>query len=278
MNWQKLNELYLKRAKNSAVKRIFPDCGLYQRENGLFEIMYEPMVGWKKENRKRLEPVSLATMDKDNLLTITHVQKLTPTTMRRISALTDTHIYSDAKRHGNKEQCIRIYKGNPQWKTAADKTIPYASGLQFLMDAKYGTPEKLLNPPTDMKTLVKSEAIQQAKAETKVLRTLIHAMERIGVFDEYAVNRLNGKRNPQPPLVADINYKNPSAEDAIATVNLGLRMSDLPQYSDYVNGQWVKTTDEDRRKIMLARGINNGLRLVRTHIYDLIGGYEKVVA
>lgn len=165
------------------------------------------------------------------------------------------------------------------WAPSTDyfkSNIPFSTGMQFRMDAN-GDPTELLKVEQDIKVLVKPEAVQQAKADTKVIRLLLRGMVRLGVFDQYVKERIDRRsyvNQPERIKIQDVNYKVPMGSDAEAVFLLGLDKANTPDRSTYVNDQWVQRTPEQLHTILVDNAIDHGMKMLRRHIYESNDGLE----
>jgi hypothetical protein len=162
--------------------------------------------------------------------------------------------------------------------TQSKENIPFSTGMQFRMDSD-GLPTELITVAPDTKVLVKPEAIQQAKADTKIIRLLLRGMVRLGAFDQYVQERLNRQwyvDQPKRTPLSDINYKTPLGSDAEALFLLGLDKASTPDTSCYVNNNWVQRKPEERHAILVDNAIEHGMKMLRRHIYEITDGLERV--
>jgi hypothetical protein len=208
------------------------------------------------------------------------------TIRNRLQMITGFDIYSDTSHHKNKDTAIRIthrFYGERGWEKQAwcantnDKTIPYKVGTQFrIIDNKSGLVE-CLNIPKDIKNIVTNEAIQSVKADTVVLRKLAMVMLRVG-FEEHIEKKLSQYwyAPQQTKLLGDVNYKNPTGDDAIAVLNHGMRIANKPDTHVWAEGVYTERTMDERVRLMRERVLDNGMKALRKHIYSTTNGYKKV--
>jgi hypothetical protein len=150
--------------------------------------------------------------------------------------------------------------------------------MQFRMDAN-GDPTELITVEEDIKLLVKNEAIQQAKADTKLIRVLIRGMARLGVFDQQIQDKLDRVWHHSARReinLAEVNYKTPLGSDAESVFLIGLEKSTAPDKTTYVGGTWAKRSEEERRAMLIDNALENGMKLLRRYIYETTDGLERI--
>jgi hypothetical protein len=207
------------------------------------------------------------------------------TIRNRLQDITGLDVFSDTGHHRNKETAIRTthrYYGQHGWQKQAwcantrDKTIPYKAGTQFRVGLPQGRVD-CLNIPKDIKNIVKNEAIQSVKADTAVIRKLAMVMLRVG-FEEHIEKKLsNYWYSPQvTKLLKDVDYKNPTGDDAMAVLVHGMRIANKPDTHVWVDGAYKQRTMDERVRLMRERILDNGMKALRKHIYATTNGYEQV--
>jgi len=292
-------QLFSTRRKTKDFKAYKTDTHLTKADDGTFTFSYV-QYNWEKDETsnqyKRSEVRSetpLVSIAPDNVMTLLAPEtKNWPsvhhmTIRNRLQDITGFTVYSDTSHHRNKDMPIRIthrfYKDGIGWlkqewcANTNDKTIPYKAGTQFkVYDDKTGKLD-CLNPPSDIKQLVKNEAIQSAKADTAVIRKLAMAMLRLG-YEEHIEKKLANYwyAPPQTKLLDAVDYKNPTGDDAIAVLNHGMCISNKPDAHVWADGKYTERSMEERVRLMRERVIENGMKALRKHIYATTNGYEKV--
>jgi len=300
INYKWTEHVFSTRRKSKDFKAYKTDTRLTKADDGTFTFTYV-QYNWEEDKtthqHKRSDvraETPLVSITPDNVVTL-----LAPdmkgwpsihhmTIRNRVQDITGLAIYSDTGHHKNKETPIRItsrYYGQHGWQKQAwcantnDKSIPYKMGTQFrTIDSKSGLTE-CLNPPKDIKKVVKNEAVQQAKADTAVIRKLAMVMLRVG-FEEHIEKKLNSYwyAPQQIKLIKDIDYKNPTGDDAMAVLAQGLRIANKPDTHVWVDGAYKPRTMDERVRLMRERVLDNGMKALRKHIYATTGGYEQVEA
>lgn len=287
------------RRKTKDFKAYKTDTHLTREADGTFLFTYLQYNWEQNEETKRYarsevrHRTPLVSITPDNVMTLLAPEsKAWPsvhhmTIRNRLQEITGFAIYSDTAHHKNKDMQVRIthrYYGDHGWTKqdwcahTKDKSIPYKQGTQFRVSEKSGKVE-CINPPKDMKSLVKNESIQQAKADTVVIRKLAMVMLRVG-FEEHIEKKLNSYwyTPPQTKLLHDVNYKNPTGDDALAVLNHGLRVANKPDAHVWVDGTYRERTMDERVRLLRERVLENGMKALRNHIYATTNGYEKVEA
>lgn len=286
------------RRKTNDYKAYKTDTHLTKAEDGTFTFNYirhewEHNAKTGKYKRVRqIDVTPLVSITPDNVMTL-----LAPETegwpsvhhmtiRNRLQEITGFSVYSDTAHHKNKETPIRIYHRfygangweKQAWCIGSDKSMPYKAGTQFQVSGIQGRVE-CLNPPTDIKSVVKPSAVQQVKGDTAVIRKLAMVMLRVG-FEEHIEKKLNSYwcSAPQTKLLSDVNYKDPTGDDAMAVLAQGIRMATRVDESYWDGGTYKKRTMDERVSMMRERILENGMKALRKHIYATTGGYEKVEA
>lgn len=285
------------RRKTKDFKAYKTDTHLTKEADGTLMFTYLQYNWEKNEISGRYERIEvrnatpLVSISPDNVMTLLAPEHTSwpsvhhMTIRNRLQEITGFSIYSDTAHHKNKDMQIRIthrFYGAHGWEKQAwcantkDKTIPYKAGTQFRVSTTQGKVD-CLNPPKDIKSLVKNESIQQVKADTVVIRKLAMAMLRLG-FEEHIEKKLNNYwyAPQQTKLLADVNYKNPTGDDALAVLNHGLRIANKPDAHVWIDGEYKQRTMEERVRLLRERVLENGMKALRKHIYSTTGGYEKV--
>ena len=304
-NWNNYETAFKMRRKNSDFKRMWRDVDLTKDENETFHLTYAPRVWIRNAENKWVtapcdDPQPLATITKDNVLTLLYEPRPTITVANRLTTLLGRYVFSDTSRHRNKEHTVRIrtakwhastrdYKIDP-WHPAGvvagdfqKGTMPYKAGTQFKLSEYTGEPIQLLTPVEDTKILVKPESVSAVKAEGKVLKTLVRAMARVGVFDEEVTKRMKspyGYRIPNVKPLREVvfNLATPTAEDATAVFLRGMLETNIPNRSHYVKGVWTTRSEEDVQREFVNNAVDRGMYMFRQEYYAHHDGYENVVA
>lgn len=294
-NWTE--KIFDTRRKTKDFKAYKTDTHLTKSDDGTFTFTFlqynwEEDKTTKKYKRTQVRnETPLVSITPDNVMTL-----LAPdikgwpsvhhmTIRNRLQDITGLDVFSDTGHHRNKEMAVRVssrFYGTQGWEKQAwcantrDKTIPYKQGTQFQVGLLQGRVE-CLNPPKDIKNIVTNEAIQSVKADTAVIRKLAMVMLRVG-FEEHIEKKLsNYWYSPQQTkLLKDVDYKNPTGDDAMAVLNHGMRVANKPDTHVWVDGEYKQRTMDERVRLMRERVLDNGMKALRQHIYTTTDGYEKV--
>jgi hypothetical protein len=290
-------KIFATRRKGKDFKAYKTDTHLTKADDGTFTFTFL-QYNWEQDEKskqyKRSEvraETPLVSITPDNVMTL-----LAPDTKgwpsvhhmtirNRLQDITGLDVFSDTGHHRNKETAIRVssrFYTQHGWTKQAwcantrDKTIPYKSGTQFQVGFPLGRSE-CLNIPKDIKKVVKNDAVQQAKADTVIIRKLAMVMLRVG-FEEHIEKKLNSYwyAPQQIKLIKDVDYKNPTGEDAMAVLAQGLRMATRPDSHVWKDGNYTELSMEERISMLRSRTLENGMKALRQHIYATTNGYEKV--
>lgn len=303
LTYQYTQAMFDTRRKSRDFKAYKTDTHLIKRADGSFLFSYL-QYEWKYDKTKgthvraKTRSVTpLCSIDQDNVVTLLVGDKGWPsvahmTIRNRLMDITGLTMYSDTAHHKSKDTAIRItgrhytmqgWQKQPWCAHTPDNTIPYVAGTQFktINNGRDGGLVECLNPPKDMKKLVKQEAIQQVKAETAIIRKLAKVMLRVG-FDEYIEKRVDrhwGLRIEAKPL-SEVNYLTPTGDDAMAVLKAGYDRSNRPDDSvfDSAQGKYVTRPRDVQIQILRERVLENGMKALRQYIYTTTDGYEKVEA
>ena len=294
--WHNYEEVWRRKRSSTDFKRLWRDCDLVKDNDGSFNIYWAPRVynGYDKTTSKntfkKLERMPLAHITSDNVLTLLLIPELCDqSSMRRLSHAVGSIVFKDSSHNRTRVHKIRISgqigwgKGVFPWcpslegGTFSEKSIPYAVGTQFRLDSADGRPVELLKSEPDTKLRVKNDAVQKAKADTKVIGILLRSMIRIGSFDEYINPSLSRGWANIPPEMKPVNYLEPTGDDAFNLFLLGYGKTQTPPQSMYKNNTWTKLTENERRTIYIDRIVDNSMRELRREIYKTTGGLEEVV-
>lgn len=298
LTYEWTEKIFASRRKNTDVKKYKTDTHIFKQDDGTYMFKFtqhEWIYRNGKYTREFVRYHDLLSITPDNVVTLLMKEdngwpSMQHMTLRnRVAQLTGFSVYSDTAHHKNKGTAIRIvgrrYDQKHGW-TAQDwcpqgKSLPYVVGTQFktIDNGRLGGRVECLNAPKDYKNLVKQEVIQQVKAETAVLRKLAMAMLRID-FEEQIMARINFSYPPRKEYKAikDIDYKNPTSEDAMAVLYAGLYTTNRPDrsYYDSVQQKWVDRPMADVIQALRTRVLENGMKALRKHIYNTTDGYDMV--
>jgi hypothetical protein len=99
----------------------------------------------------------------------------------------------------------------------------------------------------------------------------------MGAFDEHIKEALKGRwRFNAVGKIEEVTYHEPTANDAEIVFTHGLASANTPDKHQYVKGQYVEIDEQERFATLRTRAIENGMKMLRKHIYDTNDGYEKI--
>ena len=298
LTYKHTETIFATRRKSKDFKAYKTDTHLTKADDGTFTFNFirweweQNKVTNKYERVRQLQVTPLVSITPDDVVTLLAPDtKSWPsvhhmTIRNRLHWITGFDIYSDTSHHRNKETAIRVshrFYGQHGWEKQAwcantsDRTIPYKTGTQFrTVNSKTGLTE-CLNIPKDIKKVVKNEAVQQAKADTVIIRKLAMVMLRVG-FEEHIEKKLKSYwYGPQETkLIKDVDYKNPTGDDAMAVLAQGLRMATRPDTHVWKDGKYTERSLEEQISLLRSRVLENGMKALRQHIYATTNGYDKV--
>ena len=286
------------RRKGRDFKAYKTDTRLELGADGVFTF-YHCGYNWERDpitnqykRTDRITKTPLVSINPDNVVTLLAGTTGWPsadhiTIRNRLADITGFQFYSDTGRHKNMQTSIRIrgVRYDNGWVSqpwcAAGKSLPYAQGLQFktISNGRNGGRTECLNPSKDIKRTVKQEAIQKVKAETASIRKLAMVMLRVG-FEEQLTKRLEANwwisKPKEVKAIEDVNYAQPTADDALAVLWAGMAVAQRPDYHQYDETlkTWVQVTPESRLQTLRMRVLDNGMKALRKHIYKTTDGYN----
>lgn len=243
---------------------------------------------WKPSWRK--EELLLATMTRDNKLTMqadlqdSFASKITLTD--RISKLTGVPTAFDRRSHGRYESVVRFftstwgsdYKRTPRYAWTDKLNLPYHPGFTFQLD-NTGKVESIVHMNPDKRIRVNPDMAKKTKADTTKIRKLTRVMARMGAFDQLTQQRMEQRWNfAKPKSISDVNFTDPSGEDAEIVFANGLVVTQPASGYEYnaVTQQYDRVSPEQMRNKTRERAVENGMKMLREHIYQTQNGYEAV--
>ena len=288
--WHNYEEAWKRRRSGADHKRLWRDCDLVKNDDASFSVYwaYKAYDGYDAKTSKnkyiKTDRKPLAHITTDNVLTMLldpiHCDQ---TSMRRLTYAVNTYVYRDSSHCRTRVHKIRVSgqkgwgKGTMPWcPTTPEKSIPYTVGMQFKLD-NTGYPVELLKSQPDIRLRVKKDAAQKAKADTKIMGILLRSMIRLGEFDHYINDAMSRGYSHTQSTDFDINYKEPTGDDARQVFLYGFNRTQVPAMSMYRNSTWTKVTENERRTMYIDRIVDNGMTALRRHIYETTGGLEEVV-
>jgi hypothetical protein len=188
----------------------------------------------------------------------------------RFSRMLEMNVFRSSGTYKNREHITRIDSRRGNWKD----NKPFFAGLQI--DMKTNT---LLNPKEDLTVIVAKDAVKDAVAKTRLIRKLTMGMARLGAFDDLVARRRQYMDIAIPDLASDpINLDEPTGDDAIKVMQLGLKSTNLPDSSYWNGNTYVQRSSEEQLQLMRNNAVQKGLSLLRIHMYKSENAYVKVPA
>lgn len=299
LTYEYTQRIFDTRRKSRDFKAYKTDTRLELGADGVFTF-YHCGYNWERDpvtsQYKRTDKITktpLVSINPDNVVTLLVGTTGWPsaghmTIRNRLADITGFAFYSDTGRHKNKDTAVRIegrYYTDSGWASqpwcAGGKSLPYVVGTQFktISNGKNGGLTECLNPPKDIKRTVKQEAIQKVKAETASIRKLAMVMLRVG-FEEHLARRIEHNWWISRPAgvkeIEEVNYAQPTADDALAVLWAGMAVAQRPDFHQYDETlkTWVQVTPESRLQTLRMRVLDNGMKALRKHIYKTTDGYN----
>lgn len=272
LTYKRCEELWARR-RGKDWKKVERDLYLRQQPDGTFHLTmkgwrYKPGEGYTKGEWP------FCSVTKDDILTVLLDQRCDQTEASRLSTAIGGPVYLDATTYRNYESSVRVHihgKSLP---------LPYTPGAQFkVYEENLKRQPDYLNPPPDVKLVKDKDMSQQLKRELDTIRKLTHGMARMGSFDVIERTFLEkGRWDIKPEIsVENINYTEPTADDAKALFTLGVRITEISRYCHTGQG-YMKRSNEEMLIELRKRGAENGLKRLREHLYEQRNGFVKVPA
>jgi len=253
-------------------KAVERDCRM-TKDGDDFIIKYHGWYAGLNTGVSRDEGLPLLRITPDDIVTILSSGEIEgwkqqTTIPNRFSRMLEMNVFRSSGTYKNREHITRIHSNRGNW---VDNK-PFFAGLQI--DMKTNT---FLNPKEDLTVVVKKSAIKDAVAKTRLIRKLTMGMARLGAFDDLVQRKREYKNIDIPDLESDpINLDEPTGDDAIKVVQLGLNFSELPN-SSYWNGSvYTHRSSEEQLQLLRGNAVQKGLSLLRIHMYKSENAYVKV--
>jgi hypothetical protein len=188
----------------------------------------------------------------------------------RFSRMLEMNVFRSSGTYKNREHITRILSHRGNW---ADNK-PFFAGLQI--DMKTNT---LLNPKEDLTVVVAKSAVKDAVAKTRLIRKLTMGMARLGAFDDLLARKRQYAHIELPDFESDpINFDEPTGDDAIKVIQLGLNSTNVPHSSYWDGNDYKLRSHEEQMQVLKDNAVQKGLSLLRTHMYKSENAYVKVPA
>lgn len=272
LTYKRCLEFWAKR-RGKDWKKVERDLVMRQQPDGVFHLTmkgwrYKPGEGYTKGEWP------FCSVTKDDILTVLLDHRCDQTEASRLSSAIGCPVYLDATTYRNHEFTVRVHIGKQSM------PLPYTPGAQFkVYDEELKREPDYLNPPTDVKLVKDKDMSQQLKRELDTIRKLTIGMARMGSFDSVEHSFLKGGRwgVKSEINVENINYAEPTAEDAKALFALGVQSVEIGRY--YYTGQgYTQRSDEEMLLELRKRAAANGIKKLREHLYEQRNGFVKIPA
>ena len=100
------------------------------------------------------------------------------------------------------------------------------------------------------------------------IEALVRVSARLGMFDQLAKGMLEYKLSAVRFDIHNINYEDPTGDDAILVFRIGLGFVNLPALSDITSGTWRIRPLNTRSEIYTKEVVEAGLAELRRHIAE----------
>lgn len=249
-------------------KPMMLDLRLRKLEDGSFTV-HRAGSAWSNGKWSKDE-YPFAKLTPDNMLTVLVEGRPTQTEANRLSELLGCTVHLNANRYRGYESTVRVLSVG-----LIKSSIPYHTGLMFDMTPRGPV---CVNPVADRKTIKSPEMKAQMSKELDTLRKLTIGMTRMGVFDDIIRDKIQHRYTRVTALpLAQVDAADPSADHAMAVVLSGLNSADSTAYQ-WVNGTYVKYSEDELIQMLRKKAITNGFRHLRDYLYNARHGYTQVSA
>ncbi len=271
--------LFNGRRKGAEHRTIFRDCLLYNRGD-YFEVHHKQFQTWEHQGSKGYKAVytthPMATIDKNDVLTMTWAGRIDITTCNRLTKLTGYPVGPNKKDYGNCKQHVRVYCVDLGYK----HSLPYFTGMQWDVKSGGAVP---LNPQPDVKIITDNDKVQAAKKKFSDLRKLCKVSVKMGAFDEFSGQYMDNRwqiHSLEAKPMDKLDAANPDFESAMSVLIHGARNTIRPDmhYYDHINKRYIPRDVPTVRREWLNRSVENGLKQLRKTFYEANDGYIEVTA
>jgi hypothetical protein len=263
MTYKNCEATFARRRKNSDYKAVLRGAKLtYRKDTDEYVVSY---TNWRKET-------DLASINKDNVLTILADGKNDISMRNRLSWMIHATVYQDITRHRTKESCVRISTWDSQTKTYSlwgekTETIPLHVGMQFQM-SESGHVLKVLHRDKDTKILVKKDKVHKATKTIEPIKQIMVVTMKLGGYDAMIQKILQTKEIEVQDV--DLAYYIENAHDLSGydvenLFKMGLKNTGIP---------WG--TSEYRVSKFKKDALENTCGMLRQRFYEINDGFEKV--
>ena len=100
------------------------------------------------------------------------------------------------------------------------------------------------------------------------IEALVRVSARLGMFDQLAKGMLEYTPSTVRFDIDDVNYEDPTGDDAILVFRIGLGFVNLPHLSEFDNGTWRVRPPNTLVEIFKKEAMEAGLAALRKHIEE----------
>lgn len=271
INYKRCEDVWQRR-RSKDWKAVERDCRM-TKDGDDFIIKYHGWYAGRDTGVSQDEGLPLLRITPDDIVTILSSGEIEgwkqqTTIPNRFSRMLEMSVFRSSGTFKNREHITRILSHRGNW---ADNK-PFFAGLQI--DMKTNT---LLNPKEDLAVVVEKSAIKDAVTKTRLIRKLTMGMARLGAFDDLVQRRRQYMHIAIPDLASDpINLDEPTGDDAIKVIQLGLNSTNLPDSSYWNGNTYVQRSSEEQLQMLRNNAVQKGLSLLRIDMYKAKDAYVKV--
>ena len=100
------------------------------------------------------------------------------------------------------------------------------------------------------------------------IEALVKVSARLGMFDQLAKGMLEFAPSTVRFDIHNVNYEDPTGDDAILVFRVGLGLCDVPHLSEFINGAWRMRSYDMRVEMYKQASIKLGLEALSKHIEE----------
>jgi hypothetical protein len=269
INYKRCEEIWQRR-RGKNWKAVERDCRM-TKDGDDFIVKYHGWYAGRDTGVSQQEGLPLLRITPDDIITILSSGEIKgwkqqTTIPNRFSRMLEMNVFRSSGAYKKREHITRIYSKRGNWVDSK----PFFVGLQI--DIKTNT---LLNPKEDLTVVIEKSAVKNAVAKTRLIRKLTMGMARLGAFDDLVARRHKYKEIPDFKNDS-INLDEPTGDDAIKVMQLGLSATQIPHSSYWDGNTYVQRSSEEQMQILKDNAVQKGLSLLRTHMYKSENAYVKV--
>jgi hypothetical protein len=100
------------------------------------------------------------------------------------------------------------------------------------------------------------------------IEALVRVSARLGMFDDLAKGMLEFAPSTVRFDIQNVNYEDPTGDDAILLFRIGMGFVNLPHLSEYVNHMWRMRSPDAIARVYKEEVIKAGLEALHRHITE----------